>query len=48
MNAKVKKEGRDLSTKMEFVTLFTNSNVAMDFSSSIACAFAMICICTSM
>jgi ABC-type spermidine/putrescine transport system permease subunit I len=46
MNAKFKREGKNLSTKMEFVTLFTNSNVAMDFLSSITCAFAMTYICT--
>lgn len=36
---KFKKKSKDLVAKMEFITIFTNSNVAMDFLSSITCAF---------
>jgi len=41
MNVKFEKQGKDLSTKMEFITIFTNSSVATDFPSSITCTFAM-------
>jgi hypothetical protein len=47
-NAKFRREGKDLATKMEFITIFTNSNVAMDFLSYITCAFTMACVCTLM
>jgi hypothetical protein len=43
-NAKFRKEGKDLVTKMEFITIFTNFNVAMDFLSSITYAFVMVCV----
>jgi hypothetical protein len=45
-NAKFIKEGKDVSTKMEFTTIFTNFNVATYFLSSIICAYAMGCVCT--
>jgi hypothetical protein len=48
MNVKFGRQGKDLSTKMEFITIFTNSSVAMDFPSSITCTFAVAYIYTLM
>ncbi len=49
MNVKFKRKGKNLSTKMEFIMVFTNFNLATDFQSSIITYdFAMACICTLM
>ncbi len=48
MNVKLKKEGKDLFTKMELIVVFTNSNVAMEFLSSIIHASIITYVCTLM
>jgi hypothetical protein len=48
MNVKFKKEGKDLSTKMELIMVFTNSNVATNFLSSIVCISVLTYVCTLM